>query len=73
MGQKALQPLLHPAHPFQVQRDRVHDFHNIYIPDELELQSSKTLVAVVVGIWETGYTVPQLRALASGHKPTSKR
>ncbi len=58
-GQKVLQPLLHPAHFFQVQRDRIHDFRNIYIPDELELQSLKTLVIVIVGIWETENTVPQ--------------
>lgn len=58
-SQKALQPLLHPTHFFQVQRDRIDDFRNIYIPDELELQSLKTLVVVIVGIWETGNTVRQ--------------
>jgi hypothetical protein len=54
-----LQSLLHPAHFFQVQLDRIHDFRNRNIPDELELQSLKTLVIVVVGIWETGNKVPQ--------------
>ncbi len=59
MGQKALQPLLHPAHFFQVQSDRIHDLRNTYIPDELELQSLETLVIVIVGIWETRYKVSQ--------------
>jgi hypothetical protein len=57
MSQKALKPLLHPTHFFEVQRDRLRDIRNFYIPNELGLQILKTFVVVVVRIWETGYKV----------------
>lgn len=50
MIQKALQPLLHLAHFFEVQHDRPCDIRNFYIPNELELQFLKTFVVVVVRI-----------------------
>ena len=53
MIQKALQPLLHLAHFFEVQHDRPRDIRNFYIPNELELQFLKTFVVIVVRIWET--------------------
>jgi hypothetical protein len=64
MIQKALQPLLHPAHFFEVQRDRLRDIRDFNTPNELELQFLKTFVVIVVRIWETGYKVLQWRASA---------
>lgn len=62
-NRKVLQRLVHPMHLFHVPRDAIHDFRNIYITDELELQILKILVVAVVGIWETENTVPQWRVL----------
>jgi len=53
MGQKALQPLFHPMHLLEVQRDGIRDIRNLDIPDEFELQVSKTLIVTVIRIWET--------------------
>jgi hypothetical protein len=56
MGQKALQPLFHPMHLLEVQRDGICDIRNLDIPDEFELQVSKTLIVTVIRIWEARRT-----------------